>query len=161
MKEKKAKVEGEELKRSLEYANATNRLLRYAKEGMLTPRDVKGLLNRMFPEFRSETSLLEIMAPGNKQHNNRRVKMKDGKEHLKNVTLNRNGQTHANNHEVSVLKAGQFKVGQHVKLAIKGDCCYGKSGYHEYEVVSVEPTDRFGGGRETVTFVRVKEGGAK
>ena len=80
---------------------------------------------------------------------------------MKIITLNRNGQTHAKDREVSVLKAGQFTVGQRVKLAIKGDCCYGKSGYREYEVVSVEPTDRFGGGRETVTFERVKEGGAK
>ena len=80
---------------------------------------------------------------------------------MKIITLNRNGQTHAKDLETSVLKAGQFTVGQHVKLSIKGDCCYGKSGYHEYEVVAVEPTDRFGGGRETVTFERVKEGGVK
>lgn len=80
---------------------------------------------------------------------------------MKIITLNRNGQTQANDRETSVLKAGQFTVGQHVKLAIKGDCCYGTSGYHEYVVVSVEPTDRFGGGRELVAFERVKEGGAK
>ena len=80
---------------------------------------------------------------------------------MKIVTLNRNGQRAAKEREVSVLKAGQFSVGQHVKLAIKGDCCYAKSSYHEYEVVCIEPTDRFGGGRETVTFERVKEGGAK
>ena len=80
---------------------------------------------------------------------------------MKIITLNRNGQTRAKDRETSVLKAGKFTVGQHVKLCIKGDCCYGKSGYREYVVVSVEPTDRFGGGRETVTFERVKEGGAK
>ena len=80
---------------------------------------------------------------------------------MKIITLNRNGQTRAKDRETSFLKAGQFTVGQHVRLCIKGDCCYGKSGYHEYEVVGVEPTDRFGGGRETVTFERVKEGGVK
>ena len=87
--------------------------------------------------------------------------MKDGKEHLKKVTLNRNGQTHANNHEVSVLKAGQFKVGQRVMLGIKGDCCYHATTKSEYEVTKIEPSNSFGGGREVVTFRRVKEGGAK
>ena len=54
-----------------------------------------------------------------------------------------------------------LEKGKTVQLRIKGDCCYGKSGYREYVVVSVVPTDRFGGGRENVTFERVKEGGAK
>ena len=80
---------------------------------------------------------------------------------MKIITLSRNGQTRAKDLETSVLKAGKFTIGQHVKLAIKGDCCYGKSSYHEYEVVCIEPTDSFGGGRETVTFERVKKGGAK
>ena len=45
-------------------------------------------------------------------------------------------------------------------LGITGDCCYHKKGYAEYVVVKIEPCDRFGGGRETVTFERVlkKEG---
>ena len=74
---------------------------------------------------------------------------------LKKVTLNRNGQTHARAREVSDLKAGQFQVGQHVMLRITGDCCYHSKEYSEYVVVKLEPCDRFGGGRETVTFERV------
>ena len=80
---------------------------------------------------------------------------------LKKVTLNRNGQTHAKVREVSDLKAGQFQVGQHVMLAVR-DGDYGRiRGKHaEYVVAKIEPCDRFGGGRETVTFERVfkKEG---
>ena len=74
---------------------------------------------------------------------------------MKKVTLNRNGQTHAKPREVSDLKAGQFQVGQHVMLRITGDCCYHSKEYSEYVVVKLEPCDRFGGGRETVTFERV------
>lgn len=74
---------------------------------------------------------------------------------MKKVTLNRNGQTHAKPREVSDLKAGQFQVGQHVMLRISGDCCYHSKEYSEYVVVKLEPCDRFGGGRETVTFERV------
>lgn len=74
---------------------------------------------------------------------------------MKKVTLNRNGQTHARAREVSDLKAGQFQVGQHVMLRITGDCCYHSKDYSEYVVVKLEPCDRFGGGRETVTFERV------
>ena len=74
---------------------------------------------------------------------------------LKKVTLNRNWQTHARLREVSDLKAGQFKVGQHVMLRITGDCCYHSKNYAEYVVAKIEPCDRFGGGRETVTFERV------
>ena len=74
---------------------------------------------------------------------------------LKKVTLNRNGQTHARAREVSDLKAGQFQVGQHVMLRITGDCCYHSKEYFEYVVVKLEPCDRFGGDRETVTFERV------
>ena len=79
---------------------------------------------------------------------------------MKKVTLNRNGQTHAAAREVSDLKAGQFQVGQHVMLGITGDCCYHRKSYAEYVVTKIEPCDRFGGGRETVTFVRFdkKEG---
>lgn len=75
---------------------------------------------------------------------------------LKKVTLNRNGQTHARAREVSDLKAGQFHVGQHVMLAVR-DGDYGRiRGEHaEYVVVKIEPCDRFGGGRETVTFERI------
>lgn len=81
---------------------------------------------------------------------------------LKKVTLNRNGQTHARAREVSDLKAGQFQVGQHVMLRITGDCCYHSKNYAEYVVAKIEPCDRFGGGRETVTFERVdKEGEVK
>ena len=74
---------------------------------------------------------------------------------LKKVTLNRNGQTHARAREVSDLKAGQFQVGQHVMLRITGDCCYHSKEYSEYVVVKLESCDRFGGGRETVTFERL------
>ena len=74
---------------------------------------------------------------------------------MKRVTLNRNGQTHANPREVSDLKAGQFQVCQHVMLRISGDCCCHSKEYAEYVVAKIEPCDRFGGGRETVTFERV------
>lgn len=79
---------------------------------------------------------------------------------MKKVTLNRNGQTHANPREVSDLKAGQYQVGQHVMLGIR-DADRGHIGERaEYVVAKIEPCDRFGGGRETVTFERVdkKEG---
>ena len=80
---------------------------------------------------------------------------------MKKVTLNRNGQTHAKPREVSDLKAGQFQIGQHVMLAVR-DGDYGRiRGEHaEYVVAKIEPCDRFGGGRETVTFERLdkKEG---
>ena len=79
---------------------------------------------------------------------------------MKKVTLNRNGQRYANDREVSDLKAGRFQLGEHVMLGITGDCCYHRKGYAEYVVAKIEPCDRFGGGRETVTFERVlkKEG---
>ena len=78
---------------------------------------------------------------------------------MKKVTLNRNGQTHARAREVSDLKAGQFLVYQHVMLRITGDCCYHSKEYAEYVVAKLEPCDRFGGGRETVTFERVDKTG--
>ena len=74
---------------------------------------------------------------------------------MKKITLNRNGQTCARNRETSDLKAGQFQIGQHVMLRITGDCCYHSKTYAEYVVAKIEPCDRFGGGRETVTFQRV------
>ena len=74
---------------------------------------------------------------------------------MKKITLNRNGQTCARNREISDLKAGRFQVCEHVMLGITGDCCYHRKEKFEYEVVGVEPCDRFGGGRETVTFERV------
>ena len=75
---------------------------------------------------------------------------------MKKITLNRNGQRHANDREVSDLKAGRFQVGEHVMLGIiDGD--YGRrKGYAEYVVSKIAPCDRFGGGRETVTFDRVQ-----
>ena len=57
--------------------------------------------------------------------------------------------------ETSDLKAGQFKVGEHVMLSITGDCCYHRKAFEEFEVIEVKPCSRFGGGRETVTFQRV------
>lgn len=75
---------------------------------------------------------------------------------MKKITLNRNGQRHANDREVSDLKAGRFQVGEHVMLGITGDCCYHRKGYAEYVVSKIAPCDRFGGGRETVTFDRVQ-----
>ncbi|MBR3086879.1 MAG: hypothetical protein IKH04_10810 [Kiritimatiellae bacterium] len=84
---------------------------------------------------------------------------------MKRITLNRNGQEAPRVIEESDLKAGRFQVGEHVMLAITGDCCYHRKGnYEEFEVVGVEPCDRFGGGRETVTFRRVaraSKGGAE
>ena len=76
---------------------------------------------------------------------------------MKKITLNRNGQLHANDREVSDLKAGRFQAGEHVMLGIiDGD--YGRrKGYAEYVVAKIEPCDRFGGGRETVTFERVQK----
>ena len=74
---------------------------------------------------------------------------------MKKVVLNRNGQTCARNREVSDLKAGRFQVGEHVMLSITGDCCYHQKSYAEYVVAKIESCDRFGGGRETVTFERV------
>ena len=74
---------------------------------------------------------------------------------MKRITLNRNGQISPAGRETSDLKAGRFQVGEHVMLGITGDCCYHRKAYEEYEVIGVEPCDRFGGGRETVTFQRV------
>lgn len=84
---------------------------------------------------------------------------------MKRVVLNRNGQITASRREVSDLKVGQFSVGQHVMLAITGDCCYHRKVFAEYVVTNIERVDRFGG-RDRVTFERVekrpaKEGGAK
>lgn len=79
---------------------------------------------------------------------------------MRRITLNRNGQRSANGRETSDLKAGQFRVGERVMLAIKGDCCSSRV-YDEYEVTGVEPCYRFGGGRETVTFARVQKRRAK
>ena len=82
---------------------------------------------------------------------------------MKKVTLNRNGQTCAMKRETSDLKAGRFELGEHVMLSITGDCCYHKKSYAEYVVAKIEPCDRFGGDRQTVTFERVetaKEGRA-
>ena len=88
-----------------------------------------------------------------------------GGKALKRVVLNRNGQITAKAREVSDLKIGLFAVGQHVMLAITGDCCYHRKAFAEYVVTGVERVDRFGG-RDRVTFERVekrpaKEGGAK
>ncbi len=78
---------------------------------------------------------------------------------MKRVTLNRNGQEVPRAVETSDLKAGRFQAGEHVMLGITGDCCYHRKGYEEFEVIGVEPCDRFGGGRETVTFRRVMRAG--
>lgn len=82
---------------------------------------------------------------------------------MKKITLTRNGQLHAAAREVSDLKAGRFQVGEHVMLGITGDSCYNRKVYAEYVVAKIEPCDRFGGGRETVTFERVlkQKGGAE
>ena len=81
---------------------------------------------------------------------------------MKRVVLNRNGQICPKNIERSDLKAGRFRAGEHVMLSITGDCCYHRKAFEEFEVISIEPCDRFGGGRETVTFERVlKRQGAK
>lgn len=74
---------------------------------------------------------------------------------MKRVILNRNGQTSPKNIERSDRKAGSFQAGEHVMLSITGDCCYHRKAFYEFEVTSVEPCHRFGGGRETFTFERV------
>ena len=74
---------------------------------------------------------------------------------MKRVVLNRNGQRSPKNVEKSDLKAGRFRAGEHVMLSITGDCCYHLKAFEEFEVTSIEPCHRFGGGRETVTFQRV------
>ena len=84
---------------------------------------------------------------------------------LKRVVLNRNGQITARAREVSNLKIGQFTVGQHVMLAITGDCCYHRKVFSEYIVTNIERVTCYEG-RDRVTFDRVekrpsKEGGAK
>ena len=89
---------------------------------------------------------------------------KEGKA-LKRVVLNRNGQITAKAREVSNLKIGQFVVGQHVMLAITGDCCYHRKVLSEYVVTNIERVSCYEG-RDRVTFDRVekrpaKEGGAK
>ena len=88
---------------------------------------------------------------------------KDGKA-LKRVVLNRNGQITARAREVSNLKIGQFTVGQHVMLAITGDCCYHRKCFSEYVVTNIERVTCYEG-RDRVTFDRVekaaKKGGAK
>ena len=84
---------------------------------------------------------------------------------MKRVVLNRNGQITARAREVSNLKIGQFTVGQHVMLAITGDCCYHRKVFSEYIVTNIERVTCYEG-RDRVTFDRVekrpsKEGGAK
>lgn len=80
---------------------------------------------------------------------------------MRNITLSRNGQIYPFDEETSDLKAGRVALGEHVMLGVTGDCCYHAKERSEYEVVSIEPCVRFGGGRETVTFRRVRKGGAK
>lgn len=77
------------------------------------------------------------------------------------ITLGRAGYGHSSAVETSDLMKGRFKVGDIVLLAVKGDCGMKRSSFHEYEVVGIKPCNRFGGTRETVTFRRVNEGGAK
>ena len=81
------------------------------------------------------------------------------KTKMKRITLTRSGQITAHAREESVLKAGRFSVGDHVMLSITGDCCYHSRLFSEFEVVDVKPCDKFGGGRETVTFQRVQKNG--
>ena len=74
---------------------------------------------------------------------------------MKKVTLNRNGQTCAMKRETSDLKARRFELGEHVMLSVRDGDSGRRRGCSEYVVVDVKPCDRFGGGRETVTFQRV------
>ena len=48
---------------------------------------------------------------------------------MRRVVLNRNGQISPKGRETSDLKAGQFKVGEHVMLSITGDCCYHRKAF--------------------------------
>ena len=90
--------------------------------------------------------------PGEK-HNNKQGVMMMMK--MKRVTLNRNGRKLPNARETSDLKAGRFTLGQHVMLSITGDCCDHSKLFQEYVVADIKPCNRFGGGRETITFERV------
>ena len=83
-----------------------------------------------------------------------------GEERMKRVVLNRNGQITAKAREVSDLKIGQFTVGQHVMLAITGDCCYHRKVFAEYVVTNIERVNRYEG-RDRVTFERVEKRPAK
>lgn len=73
---------------------------------------------------------------------------------MKRITLHHNGREHLKAVEVSDRKPGQLVVGEHVMLAVTGDCCTHKV-FSEYVVTDVKPIDRFGG-RDQVTFERVK-----
>ena len=77
------------------------------------------------------------------------------------ITLSRAGYGIPSDCEVSDLAKGRFRVGEHVAIAVKGDCGMKRSSYRLYEVTEIKPCNRWGGTRETVTFERVKEGGAK
>ena len=77
------------------------------------------------------------------------------------IILSRAGYGSPSDCEVSDLAKGRFHVGEHVAIAVKGDCGMKRSAYQVYMVTRVDPCNRWGGTRETVTFKRVKEGGAK
>lgn len=77
------------------------------------------------------------------------------------LILSRAGYGSPSDCEVSDLAKGRFHVGEHVAIAVKGDCGMKRSSYRLYEVAEIRPCNRWGGTRETVKFVRVKEGGAK
>ena len=74
---------------------------------------------------------------------------------MKKITLTRNGQTSANDTEVSTMHADGLVVGQGVLLRIKGDCCYKHpSEYEQYVVTKIVKSDRFDKKCSDVTFVR-------
>ena len=78
------------------------------------------------------------------------------------IVLSRAGYGSPSDCEVSDLAKGRFHVGEHVAIAVKGDCGMKRSSYRLYEVAKISPCNhRWGGTRETVKFVRIKEGGAK
>ena len=85
---------GEEKKarnRKDDYEYAKNLLLQYVKDGMCSQRDVKFLLNGLFPEFRSETSLLEIKVNASSKGNgeDRSRGLKRGPSSLRSKTQKR------------------------------------------------------------------------
>ena len=77
------------------------------------------------------------------------------------IILSRAGYGSPSDREVSDLAKGRFHVGEHVAIAVRGDCGMKRSSYRLYEVTEIKPCNRWGGTRETVTFERVKEGGVK
>lgn len=90
-----------------------------------------------------------------------RIKKAKAEGRMKRVTLCRAGYGNPSDVEVADLAKGRFHVCDRVAIAVRGDCGMKRSAYRDYMVTRVDPCNRWGGTRETVTFRRVKKGGAK